>query len=497
MDKSSAVAVEDRLDNLKARAHRRQRLMAQQRRGAIIVLTALLMTAMLGMLAFAVDVGYIELTETELRRSVDAGVMAGAGELVNGDAGLQDAVMDVMNENYVAGSPLPVANVNIELGHWDTNTRLFSVSNSSPSAVRVTGTQNNCPLFFGSVFGQNQFSISAHAVAQFQPRDIMLVLDLSGSMGFDSMLQAYTRSPSSSRLTESDVKANMQTIWNQLVAQGHIPSNFDNKLTWNGKYISSSSTNKIKKKLGLKNVSWPFSAGSWSGYKNHVRGDSYVNSAGYRRDYGKYTMLDYLLDRMDSYSNQPMFDACDVQPLKAVKNAVDVFISYIQAASTDDQVGLAVYSSSSGGGYLESGLTGNLTTIANIAGARQHGHYSVYTNIGDGLQTAITELQNNARTGSFKMIVVMTDGVANRPTSTSVATAHAIAKANVAAAAGIPVVTISLGASADTATMQTIADNTGGVHFNIPGGQPVADYEDDLEDAFREIAGSVPLKLVQ
>ena len=60
-----------------------------------------------------------------------------------------------------------------------------------------------------------------------------------------------------------------------------------------------------------------------------------------------------------------------------------------------------------------------------------------------------------------------------------------------------PIVTISLGAAADKDLMQGAADITGGVHFNIPGGQSVATYEEDLKDVFREIADHRPLKLVK
>ena len=57
--------------------------------------------------------------------------------------------------------------------------------------------------------------------------------------------------------------------------------------------------------------------------------------------------------------------------------------------------------------------------------------------------------------------------------------------------------TISLGAAADTALMSSIAQTTDGVHFNIPGGQPVSAYENELKDVFRRIAKDHPVKLVK
>ena len=48
----------------------------------------------------------------------------------------------------------------------------------------------NLPLFFGRVLGKEHFSIEAQAIAMYQPRDIALVLDYSGSMNDDSELKS-------------------------------------------------------------------------------------------------------------------------------------------------------------------------------------------------------------------------------------------------------------------------------------------------------------------
>jgi Flp pilus assembly protein TadG len=54
------------------------------RRGNIILLTAFLMIIMMAMVALAVDVGYMYTMQCQLQRSVDAAVLAGAGDLING-----------------------------------------------------------------------------------------------------------------------------------------------------------------------------------------------------------------------------------------------------------------------------------------------------------------------------------------------------------------------------------------------------------------------------
>ena len=58
-------------------------------------------------------------------------------------------------------------------------------------------------------------------------------------------------------------------------------------------------------------------------------------------------------------------------------------------------------------------------------------------------------------------------------------------------------VAISLGAGADTALMEQVAEITESRHFNVPGGAVIGDYRDGLMQVFREIADARPLKLVQ
>ena len=45
--------------------------------------------------------------------------------------------------------------------------------------------------------------------------------------------------------------------------------------------------------------------------------------------------------------------------------------------------------------------------------------------------------------------------------------------------------------------MQQIADITNGIHFNVPGGDSVVSYENDLLAVFRQIADDRPLILVK
>jgi hypothetical protein len=253
----------------------------------------------------------------------------------------------------------------------------------------------------------------------------------------------------------------------------------------------------LAKALGLTNVTYPYSGDSWANYFSYVQSDSYVAAAGYTNMYGYMTWLNYL--QASRYTNQqtPALAKTHEQPVSALKDSVTNFMGYISAAAEDDRIGLSIYTYSDSTAILESALTPNYSTLSTIVAARQAGHYIGGTNIYNGMQTARLQLQNNARTNAFKMIVLMTDGVANLPGSTTNAKNLVIQEANAAAAASIPVVTISMGALADTALMSQVASITNGVYFDIPGGQTAAQYSAQLNAVWKQVADNRPLKIVQ
>ena len=80
-------------------------------------------------------------------------------------------------------------------------------SNPAPYAVRVTVRRDGetnplVPMFFAHVLGVGDQSMSASSASMITPRDIALVVDLSGSMSDDSELQ-----------NKDDVQINLRDIW--------------------------------------------------------------------------------------------------------------------------------------------------------------------------------------------------------------------------------------------------------------------------------------------
>ncbi len=351
--------------------------------------------------------------------------------------------------------------------------------------MRVVARRTDQPFFFAPVIKNYNFSLEAEAIAMFRPREIVLVLDYSASMSDDSEFDHIHQ------VGQSTVEANMYQIYTELGSPTF------GSMQWNPVYISSTNTTTIKSTLGLTSVPYPYPGGSWSDYISYVQTDSSVNAGGYRKKYGYMTWISYLLDRETMYQDTPDLWKTSEQPITALKNAVTVFLAYLEEVETDDRLSLVVYTAADGTSKVESSLTADFDSIETISRQRQAGHYHRSTNIGAGLNKARIELQDHARPGAFKMIVLITDGIANLPGTSTQAENYVIDQAEECAAKRYPVVTISLGASADTSLMQQVADITGGVHFNVPGSSDVNDYEEQLKDVFRDIADGRPLRMVK
>jgi hypothetical protein len=161
------------------------------RRGVTLILAALLMVTMLGFVAFAVDLGHICLTKTQLQTAVDSAAMAAAA---NFNAGSEQAIQTARQfaaYHKVAGVPVANESVQVEFGTWDALQRTFTPSGALSNAVRVTAMRDDAhggdiSTFFAPVFGRRSYGASAQAIAMANPRDIAFVVDLSGSMNNDS-----------------------------------------------------------------------------------------------------------------------------------------------------------------------------------------------------------------------------------------------------------------------------------------------------------------------
>ena len=87
---------------------RRKRPAPDKRKGAIIILTAILMVCLMAMLAMSIDVGYMVTVQSELDRAVDAGALAGAATLGDGTSSASTEARE-----FIQSNALSVANLDV------------------------------------------------------------------------------------------------------------------------------------------------------------------------------------------------------------------------------------------------------------------------------------------------------------------------------------------------------------------------------------------------
>ena len=141
-----------------------------RRRGAIAVLAACLLVILLGIVAFAVDLGFIAHAQTELQRSADAAALAAAAKLPDESAATQTAVT-TCQENQAGVTP-DLDPADVEFGVWNRGdgTLDMDLFGRSPNAVRVTirrtsALGNPLPLFFGRLLGRQWADVQTSATA--------------------------------------------------------------------------------------------------------------------------------------------------------------------------------------------------------------------------------------------------------------------------------------------------------------------------------------------
>ena len=160
----------------------------------MLVLIAFLLVAFFITVIFSVDVAYMHLVNTQLRTATDAAAKAATDTLSRTeDVGLaRQAAKDVAALNFVAGQPLVLDDADIVFGASAAGAgdSINFVAGGLPlSATRIQGlktagsSSGDVGLFFGGLIGTPRYETSLQAIASRRDRDICLVVDRSGSMG--------------------------------------------------------------------------------------------------------------------------------------------------------------------------------------------------------------------------------------------------------------------------------------------------------------------------
>ncbi len=649
----------------------RQALRPCRRRGSVLVLFLILFPVILAFTALAVDTGMIVDQRTKMQNAVDAAALAAAGQIVAVvDAAGQEGSAPVDINSLAVESARAMAaevgarngvyvdqNLDVRFGksvyndatadwvvEWDTapyNVVQVIARRDSTNPVPVNenepdGRPLNLP--FAAAIGHGQQEIRVSATAFIESRDIVVVMDFSGSMNYDSR---YMLNPLS-RLGKLAIDENKWNIYDALgrpaqdvlpwepeyvTIEGQAASPDDAQITvkleylgngyekvsitsskdlsnvviyfnsdkwykwerngdsrilaggigqrtgtfgspWSGRiqrvYVKAGNNESgdgpgwgerfdlgntsIASHLGLNTVPYPASwSGSWTDFVNDTRNNSELTrssySLNYRCKFGGKTFVEYILKNKRSHSQNPDLYKTPHYPFHAVKNGCSLLLDFLAGLDFGDAVGLVSYDGGSSGcrpaaeGHrveatlaaddAEDGIavdlsaepiSKNYTDLDKIQRHKQAAHYMAFTNIAGGIAEANTLLDEQARHGSRKTILLMTDGVANcYPSGISApegfswetyttnydgqggvystsdlakaAAFHALVEA---VKDGCTVHTMSVGTDADRDLMKAMAFAGGGIHIDVPGGSTVAQMEAQLLAAFSRIAAKVP-----
>lgn len=202
----------------------RRRTALNDRRGALLGLLAVLLPVLAILSAFCINTAHMQLTRTELMVATDAAARAGGRALSETQSvnSAKTAARTTAAMNNVNGEPLRIRTGNnrgeIQFGNntqlgGENSRYLFTAvptgqvasGNATATAFRVQGRRDDgslsgrVPLVIPGVLNQSDFSTVTDAVAMQVDRDIALVVDRSGSMGFLPISWSSSENPFNTR----------------------------------------------------------------------------------------------------------------------------------------------------------------------------------------------------------------------------------------------------------------------------------------------------------
>ena len=144
------------------------------RRGNI-VMSALLLSTVVGFTALSVDIGVTRLARTQLQTAVDAAAVSGAQELDGTAAGIALAevrAIEFGSYNTVLGHTVQLTNADVDVGTFDSYTQTFTSwgagqDTSTVNAVRITESAAPVLPFLARVaLGVGMLDVEATSLAQ-------------------------------------------------------------------------------------------------------------------------------------------------------------------------------------------------------------------------------------------------------------------------------------------------------------------------------------------
>lgn len=204
------------------------------RRGVFLVLASIIMIVLFAFLSLGLDTGLIALEQTRLQNGVDSAALAASQEITSSvhAAGANGAdpnsiaveqakqmAVDVAERNGVYVDPdqdviFGKRTYNEGTGEWDItwNAEPYNVVKvvARRDQPDMSARDSKLPLAFGWAVGKPTIDLKAEAIAFVEARDMVVVLDFSGSMNDDSKYSAI------SRLGQGPIEENMTNIINAM-----------------------------------------------------------------------------------------------------------------------------------------------------------------------------------------------------------------------------------------------------------------------------------------
>lgn len=444
------------------------RTLRKQEEGQALPLVVLCLFVLVGFVAMSIDVGRLVWARTQMQAAVDASALAAAQSLPDWAHAEETAETYWLDNSGFIQS--------------QGNNIQFSVQPIQGNKALRVAAEADIPTWFARFFGVEEWHVSADGDAESIVIDAMLVLDRSGSMCWDShgpngnyysqvRLASYINSSSSTTLLTFNKNDPTQPsdVYGPPQPMGHymyVGQEFRLDNEW----------------MRVTSIIEPNQITVTRGINGSTRASHNANA----RPRG---------NTCQEAGNGPYY------PWEYVKDGSKIFVDTFNPDY--DRIGYAQFSTR---GTIEYGLSNSLAAVGNAItnspDPTEFGQSDQYTNIAHGMYMGIRELTQNGRTNAKWVLVVLSDGVANRYCSPSddtttcgttgsnstTARNRVLAQANQAAIHGITIYTIGYGNASDDDLMQQVADATGGKFFKAPDAA-------ELEDAFLTISKLTHIRL--
>ena len=464
------------------------------RNGATIILMMIMLVVVFIFVAFAIDVGRIQLAQLKLQTASDFAARAGAEAMsrgvgdVNDLAALESAVRAeadmLMQENSLFGFPVSFdSNAQIQFAvatpiensgapafagngngkgkgngpsrnpHHGNGKDKFNVAmigggsslTSQSNTVRVTPDISQFPLVFGNFLGQDSVALFTESSARIQTRDIVVVIDRSTSMfDHDAGMMPVAEYNANLLAVEDALYDSTDSFFTTDPSQSIRHSEFE----INGGIINLSRTQALKLAV-LK----------------------FREQIDLTRGREKLGLITY-----GSTSDSP-----STVTVSTPNSAVDII-----AGLTPTEIAAITAPVDDSTAAAASALEDDTNNYRNFDFHYLRARCKSSTNIADGITKGTETLFGTGRRSTATpILIVMTDGRHNQESTPETA-----ATAARAAHPEILIYTITFGDGAEIAPMENVANIGGGKHFH-------ANNVDDLITVFEDLATNAGVTVVE